>query len=274
MSWKKKRKKIRNTKHKVTLFVGLMFTAVLGLLIILCFKIFNQGDYYKIDSRVENLKNTTPIEGSGYKAVAWLKIQGTDIDLPIVHSDDLGEDFPVQLENFGWTLDSMEDNKYYNIIGHNIFNLSATPKIKSKYFHRFEQLMAFTYYDFAKDNEYIQLTVGEKDYVYKIFAVTMLDHLYMSYLPLTNHPKDYEIKLTKEVIEKKNIYKYDVDVNEDDKIISLSTCTRFYGPNEKTGFYIFGRLLRDGEKMDHYRVTKSDKYKDIEKKLKGDEKNE
>ena len=252
-----------------------MFTAVLGLLIILCFKIFNQGDYYKIDSRVEKLENKKPIENSGYKAIAWLKIQGTDIDLPIVHSENTSESFPVQLESFGWTPDSInKDTTYYRIVGHNIFNLSATPKIRSNTFHRFEQLMAFIYYDFAKDNEYIQLTVGEKDYIYKIFAVGLIDTEEMIYLPTNDNPKDYEVNLAKTVINKNNIYKYDVDVDKNDKIISLSTCTRFYGPNDSTSFYIFGRLLRDGEKVNHYKVTKSDKYKNIEKILKGDGQNE
>lgn len=273
---RKRKKQIKAIKYKVVIILGLMFLVVLGGLGISIYKYFyKQSNYYKVDSRVEQLKEEKPIDGSGYKSIAWLKVQGTDIDVPIVYSEDEDEDFPVQLENFGWTLNSINENStYYRIIGHNIFNLSASPKLKSKNFHRLEQLMSFVYYDFAKDNEYIQLTVGDKDYVFKIFAVMFVDVSDSHYLYLNDNPKDYELEFVNSLIKKNNLYKYDVDVNENDKLISLSTCTRLYGTTRNTGFYVFGRQLRDGEKKEHYKVTKTDKYKEVEKILKGDEVNE
>lgn len=277
MNSKKERKKqIQAIKYKVIVIIGLMFLVVLGGLGIGIYNyLYKQGNYYEINSRAEALKKEKPIENSGFKSIAWLKIQGTDIDLPIVYSDNPEEDFPVQLENFVWTPDSIsEDSTYYRIVGHNIFNLSAKPKIKSDTFHRFEGLMAFVYYDFAKKNEYIQLTIGEKDYIYKIFAVGFLNDDDSAYLPTNDSPNKHDIDLTKTIIKSNNLYKYDVDVKESDKLISLATCTRFYGVNSNTGFYVFGRLLRDDEKINHYNVTKSDKYKNVEKILKGDDVNE
>ena len=88
-----------------------------------------------------------------------------------------------------------------------------------------------------------------------------------------------EITLTsanfeEEVLKKSNFYDYDIDVNEKDKLISITTCTRFYGVNSDVEFYVVGRMLREGEKIEHYKVTKNSNYNDIEKKLKGDENNE
>ena len=276
MSWRKKKKEIRKIKHKARLIVCLMFAVVIGLVIFLVIRIINSNiSYYKIDSRIEEIKNEKPIENTGFRTIGWLKIQGTDIDLPVVYSDIRNESFPVQLESFAWARKKFDnESTYYDITGHNIFNLSSTPKIKSETFNRFEQLMAFVYYDFAKENEYIQLTVGDKDYVYKIFSTGFIDKGTTSFFPTTSDASKNEIKKLIEIFKENSLYKYDLDVNANDKIISLSTCTRFYGADANIEFYVVGRLLRDDEKINHYKVTKNKEYKKIEKKLKGDENNE
>lgn len=273
MSWRKKKKELRKIKHKAWLIVCLMFAVVIGLISFLTIRIINgYKKPYKSESRVEQLKKVKLNGETGYKPIAWLKVDGTNLDMPIVYTEKRGENFPVQLESFAWTIKKFDkDSTYYDIIGHNIFNLSAHPKLKSDTFDRFEELMSFVYYDFAKNNEYIQLTVGEKDYTYKIFAVGFIDKGTISFFPDNSNPSKSERKHLIEMIEDYNLYKYDVDVNANDKIISLSTCTRFYGANDNIEFFVFGRLLRDNENTSYYKVTKSNNYKKVEKKLKGDE---
>ena len=257
MSWRKKKKQINHVKHKVKLIIGLMFAVVIGLIILLGFKILNPGDYYKIESRVDNVKKLK-IEDSTYEAIGWLRIQGTDIDTPILYSEDSSADFPVEVENFVWTSNETKDfARQINISGHNIFNLSAKPKIKSQYFHRFEGLMAFMYYDFAKKNEYVQLTWGEKEYIYKIFFVGFIDSVDSLYFSRYDDASDEDVKLELDVLSESNFYKYDVDVNEKDKIITMTTCTRFYGDNSDVDFFVAGRMLREDEKVGHYKVTKN-----------------
>lgn len=273
MSWRKKKKEIGKIKHKARLIVCLMFTVVIGLFVLLVFKLINTGtNYYKVESRIEELKNEKPIENTSFRSIGWLKVQGTEIDLPIVYSDKQGEAFPVQLESFGWAKSKFNKNStFYDITGHNIFNLSATPKIKSSMFNRFEQLMAFIYYDFAKNNEYIQLTVDDEDYVFKIFAVSFIERGLTTFYNVEENASKAKKEEIIETLKEESIYKYDVDVNADDKIISLSTCTRFYGVDGDVEFYVAGRLVRDDENINHYRVIKDNKYEKIEKKLKGDE---
>ena len=276
MSWKKKKREIKKVKHKARLIICLMFAAVIGLVIFLTFRIIHfNTNYYKVDSRVEELKNEKPIENSSFKTIGWLKIQGTKIDLPIVYSDIKNEAFPVQLESFGWAKEKFDKNSnYYDITGHNIFNLSKTPKIESDLYKRFEQLMSFIYYDFAKENEYIQLTIDDEDYVFKIFSVGFVSGGVDSFFPDKNNMNEKETKKLINIFKDNSLYKYDIDVNANDKIISLSTCTRFYGTDSSKEFYVIGRLLRDGEKINHYEVTKNKDYKKVEKILKGDENNE
>lgn len=273
MSWKKKKKEINRAKHKVKLIIGLMFAVVLGLVIILGFKIINQDDYFKVESRIDELKKTEIYKDSKYEKIGWLRIQGTEVDVPVLYTDASDSNYPVELEGFVWTSNtSKEFKRQINISGHNIFNLSAKPKIKSNDFHRLEQLMAFMYYDFAKDNEYIQLTWDNKDYVFKIFSVGFINKTDASFIVSYEDATNEEIKTEENIIKKYSFYDYDVDVNENDKIITLTTCTRFYGVDSNVEFFVVGRLLRDNEKIRHYKVTKNSNYNEIEKKLKGDEK--
>lgn len=276
MSWRKKKREIGKVKHKAILIICLMFAVVIGLIVLLTIKIVNvSSKNYKVDSRVEKLKNTKPIENSSFKTIGWLKIEGTKVDLPIVYSDNENEDFPVQLESFVWARKKFDkDSTYYDITGHNIFNLSSNPKIKSDTFKRFEELMAFIYYDFAKENEYIQLTIGDKDYVYKIFSTSFIDKGVTSFFPTKSDANNDEIEQLEKIFKENSLYDYDVDVKANDKIISLSTCTRFYGVDANVEFYVAGRLLRDDEKIEHYKVTKNKKYDEVLKKLKGDGNNE
>ena len=70
-----------------------------------------------------------------------------------------------------------------------------------------------------------------------------------------------------------SIFKFDIDVNENDKIISLITCTRMYGPGNDIEFKVDARLVRNGELKTNYGVQKSDKYQEIDDIMKGGENN-
>ena len=274
MRKKKNNKKLENAKRIAYASIAISIIVILALLALLVKDLFAK-DYYKVDSRIDNVKNAKEIKNSNFKTIGWLKVQGTDIDVPIVYNNDLNEDFPVELEDFVWSENI--DEKFHDVIrinGHNIFNLSAKPKIKDKDFHRFEELMAFVYYDFAKENKYIQLTIDGKDYVYKIFFAGFVEEDNLEFLMKHDDFTKKQMKEYLKFFKDKNLYNYGIDVNETDKLISLSTCTRIFGADKNTDFYVLGRLLREDERINNYRVTKSDNYKKVEKVLKGDDDDE
>ena len=267
-----RKKKSKDMKNKLYLSIGAIAILLVVLLVLLGYRLFNQKDYYEVDSRINEVKEKGKIDDT-YSTAGWLKVQGTDIDIPVVYSENFEKEFPMELESFAWTRSG--DAKFHNIIkvtGHNLFNLSSKPKIKSKNFHRLDQLMAFVYYDFAKENKYIQYTVDGKDYVYKIFAAGFIDQGYYFSIQ-TDYPKDV-MKSTIDEAKKMSLYDYKVDVKENDNLISLSTCTRFFGQEDEKNFFVFGRMVREGEKINNYRVVKNDSYKKVEKILKGDDNDE
>lgn len=260
--------KLFNNRYFVVGCAVAFFAVVCGTF----FFIFNycRFDNFKVKSRVDNIAKDKASDVDGAKTIGWLRVQGTNIDYPVLYVpsislSDISSDFAWVEREF----DSLPNNLY--VSGHNIKNLSKNPEITDKDHNRFEQLLSFTYYDFIKDNQYIQFTFGGKDYVYKIFSVSY---------PLSTNRDAFNFEdfgeeemnkyLKKEIVN--SIYDMNVNVKSTDKIITLSTCTRMYGADRD--FRVSARLLREDEKIKLSKVEKTSLYEEIENIMKGDEVNE
>ncbi len=263
-------KKISKKVNNNTTNVLLLTVIVVIILMISSFYIIkelNIVNYYKLESRIDDLakaKKEDP-KDEEYVTEGWLKVQGTNIDYPVIYGPNY--DFSYKTDNFVWTEALYDDlNNITYISGHNILNLSINPTIADKDHTRFEQLMSFTYLDFVKDNKYIQYSLNGKEYIFKIFAVSYPDN---DDLDLFNE-KEYTSKEMKSYIKNaldESIYDFDIDVNEKDKVISLVTCTRMYGYDKS--FKVDARLVRNGEKITNYGVQENDNYKELENVMKG-----
>ena len=266
----------RKINIRLILLIVIAFLLMIFLLYMLYVKI-SAKEIYSIDSRVDKIKEEKKKDDSiYYKTIGWLKVQGTNIDTPIIGYDRLtiqNDDaygFSINKENYLWN--EINNEKLYNkvnIMGHNILNLSSHPDVGLKYFSRFDDLMAFIYYDFIKDNKYIQYTVDGKDYIYQIFSVNFD---YQENLDLYTYG-NYSKKNMKEYIDKvrkNSIYDFNVKVNDSDNIISLITCTRMYGADDQKEFIVNAKMVKNDKKLYNYKVSKNNNYKKIEKMLKGD----
>lgn len=253
---KTNKRKSKSKRWHILIPIGILLILIVGILVFCVSK--NKTTYYQVDSRVENVET---MHQDYEEVVGWLKVQGTNIDYPIIDFSTVSID---NLEyDFVWKNDGstkLQDKD--TIIGHNILNVSKDPLITNPNHVRFEQLMSFIYYDFAKDNEYIQYTIGEQDYLYKIYAVTFSD---------TDEEYEYEDLSDKEKkeeyikrVQENSLFDYDVDVNADDHLISLVTCTRMFGADHTdVKFKVEGRLIRKNEKADQYDVKTSEDYDEI-----------
>ena len=83
-----------------------------------------------------------------------------------------------------------------------------------------------------------------------------------------------ETKEFLDVLNKGNLFEHDVDVNTDDKFISIYTCTRFFGTDVSAVFTVTGRLLREDEKIELSSIKKTEKYDEILEIMKGGEEDE
>lgn len=271
MHKKKNKRKLKLNQRTKTLALAI------GLLICCCIVLVTlttmwkvPNNIFKVEDRQRKIKKEQKKDEDGIKTVAWLRVQGTMIDTPIVSYEE-GKDLSyLEKEDFLWT--EAKDTEYKNqikIMGHNILNLSATPEIGVSYFTKFEDLMAFTYEDFVQENKYIQYSIGDKEYIYKVFAV-LYDKSYNLDLYNTDDYSTDEMKDYIELVQSKSLYDFDIEVDASDDIISLVTCSRLYGVDQKRQFVVVGRLLRNGEKMTNYSFETTEKYEDIQKLMKGE----
>lgn len=254
MSTKRKSKKRR---MNIIAILGIIVIVLLIITILIFAFGRNKSEdkdtaYYEPESRYERAKSTI-IEGTQSKG--WIMVQGTNIDYPVV----LEMEKINNVKEYAWV-----SNDYYDgetrmaIYGHNIQNVSSTPLITDSSHKRFEQLMSFAYEDFAKENLYIQYSHDDVDELYKIYAIGFYDVDYGFSYDYTLQKENINTYI--ETVKNNSIYDYDVDVNNTDMLLSLITCTRFFGVNDLTTFKIDARKVRDGEKIEKYSVQSNKNY--------------
>lgn len=224
---------------------------------------------YSISDRTQTLAKKQKEDDTVF---GWLRVQGTNIDYPVVYSQTdkfINEEYDY---DYLWT-NSMSTtlNSRVLIWGHNIRNVSSKPLINEKKFNYFENLPSFLYYDFVKENKYIQYTINGENHLYKIYAVSMIDKDDFSsdeYMTKEDRKKYVEEAL------KESYFKFDTEVNSESKLITLATCTRFFG-NNAVIIRVDGVSVGEGDKIKNYKVEKNNKnYEKVEKIMKGDDKDE
>jgi sortase B len=103
----------------------------------------------------------------------------------------------------------------------------------------FESLMAYTYSDFVANNQYIYLTTNSGVHTFKVFAVCFTTDLNF-YINCNN----VNVASIASRAKSMSLFNFGVDVGASDKIITLSTCTRYFsgmGANQR--FIIMGKLV-------------------------------
>lgn len=188
--------------------------------------------------------------------VGWIKVQGTTINHPVVKSSDnnyyLRHNFYKNYERRGTafadyrnniTADGFDTNTI--IYGHNYLDSTM-----------FSDLEKYKDIEFYKANPIIDFNTIYHNYKWKIIAVFLTnadekdDNGYIfNYIYPFMYGENYSEYF--EEIATRSLYATGVDVNSDDKILSLSTCTRdmdIRGNGETNArCVVVARLVRDGE---------------------------
>lgn len=263
-----KKKKTKNTKKRSKKSFGLFITLLIVLLLLCFMKFIPSLASYKVDTRIDKLKTFTE-EHTDLDVAGWLKVQGTNIDYPILSTFDNIEYAEDGIQYLWENGDLSQLNRINYILGHNVMNLSSNPLITNKDHVRFEQLLSFTYPKFVEKNKYVQLTIGEEEYVFKIFSVSYPSANAKSFYN-DNYKDNEDVKQLIDESLENSIFDFDIDVNENDTIISLITCTRMFGLSDKRNFVVDARLVREGESTRNYKVTESKKFSQVKEKMKGD----
>lgn len=223
---------------------------------------------YEIEDRTNKIESFVSVDD--YKAMSWIRVQGTNIDMPVMFYDNVS-DVSNPTYDIAWSY--TEDNKLPDkttIFSHNVLNVSSNPLIGNKEHKRFEQLMAYIYIDFVKENKYIQYTINNKNYLFKIYSVSFQNANDLEYEKSSFSSKELRKYIQREI--EKSYFKFDIDVDENDDLLTLVTCTRFFGANKNYSFVVDARKVRTNEKNLNYRVTEKSNYKKIKKIMEGETK--
>ncbi len=171
----------------------------------------SNNEEYKIDFAKLKQKNSD--------AIAWIKVNGTDIDFPVVKGTDnsyyLTHNFDKEKNKAGWIFADYRNkfdgtDKNIIIYGHNMKNGSMFASLKD--------VIKEEWYN-SENNKYIALITENENCKYQVFSVyqTETEEYYLQ----TN------ISNFKEFVEKikgRSKKNFNVDIKETDSILTLSTC--------------------------------------------------
>lgn len=184
-------------------------------------------------AKIERLKEMNA------EAVGWINIPGTDIDYPVMQTQDneyyLTHDFNHEKSFAGCLFfesrisDTVSENMNTVVYGHNMEGGMM-----------FNKLTNYLDEDFFYENRYIYLDTNEGICVYEIFSVFkahMSDNYYYVFFDSQRDFVDfcYEMKY-------KSVFPVDeIEFEEGDQIITLSTCTN---ENQQERYAVQGKLIR------------------------------
>lgn len=200
---------------------------------------------FQIEKIDEGIKRNADTKG-------WLYIPNTVIDDAVLQGKDneyylrLTEDkqysiFGCYFADFRNKLGTRDDlSKNTIIYGHSDYKDNPDGKKFSQLFHYAKDI------EFVRNNPYIYFSTAEDDLVWQVFAV-FYTHVDFNYIQ--DNPSDPEFKKIISEAKARSEYIIDVPVDENDKILTLSTCTGLYNAANKDNYrmVVMAKLLPTNE---------------------------
>ena len=175
--------------------------------------------YYKNYAKVISVLKQTNSD-----TVGWLSVKNTNVNYPIVQSSNnsyyLNHDFTKKVNSMGWVFMDYRNNptnlsQNTIIYGHNV---SQTSKIM---FGSLKNVLEASWYK-NQSNHIVTFNTAKKDMNWRIFSIykvtTTNDYLYSDF---ANQQEFLEFV---DMIKERSIYDFNVDVKENEHILTLSTC--------------------------------------------------
>lgn len=161
------------------------------------------------------------------ETVGWIEIKGTNVNYPVVkHKDNsyyLTHSFDRSYNDAGWIFLDYRNN--LNELLKNTI-IYAHGRIDGSMFGSLKFLLNDDYY---KNREHkVYLYTPEKDYVFEVFSFYVIETT-NDYLKVDFNSSGDFLDFTN-TLKKRSNYNFNIDILENDKIITLSTC---YNNHEK-----------------------------------------
>lgn len=182
----------------------------------------------------QNIKSEEKKEEKGYEVdfktlkqvnsdtVGFIKVNGTQIEYPIVKTTNneyyLKHNFDKKYNAAGWIFADYQNkfdgsDKNIVIYGHNRKNGTMFSSLKN--------ILNKDWYE-NDDNLKINLIIEKESLIYEVFSVYQIKK--ETYYIQTNFKNDITYLNFIETLKKRSIKKFNIDVTEQDQILTLSTC--------------------------------------------------
>ena len=218
----------------------------------------------------------SPVLKQNDDLVGWIKVPNTKINHPVVQSGSndyyLNHNFEKEYDYRGaifmdYRNDAINLDSNTIIYGHNAYDTTM-----------FSQLVQYEDVDFYKKSPIIEFNTLDANYKWKIYGVFITnataseDNGYIfNYIYPYMDGENFDGFI--EEVNKRRLYTTDVDINDDDKMLVLSTCVRTLDLKNKYGkttyradarLVVIARMVRDGESVEvnveNAKVNKNPKY--------------
>lgn len=217
---------------------------LISIIAVCAYKIYDKSaEYKKADESYAQIRlekeneNNNNLYNKYEDYRGWIKVDNTNIDYPIVQGKDnsfyLDKDINKNYVSSGSIFMNYLNNGFNDentiLFGHHMRNKTM-----------FAQLEKYKEKEFFQNDNDIKIEVeNDKVLTYKVFSVYVTDDN-DNYIK-TNFDNKSEYKEFLDKIKNKSIYKSDINVDENDKIITLSTCSYEF---DDARMVVHGKLLK------------------------------
>lgn len=182
-------------------------------------------DYIKMNLIDVNFDELKTINSD---TVGWLKVEGTNINYPFVQTSDnayyLKRDFKQKYSNAGWVFMDYR-NKLSNLDRNTI--IYAHGRVDGTMFGSLKNIFSSNWYQ-NKNNYIVKMSNEYNNSMWQVFSVYIIPET-SDYLKI-DFKDDYEYIEFLYMLQGRSEYEFDVELNKEDKILTLSTC---YKENER-----------------------------------------
>ena len=177
---------------------------------------------YAVIDNIENMEiNFDSLEKENSDIVAWIKVEGTEVNYPVVQTSDnnyyLTHSFDKSLNKAGWIFADCSnkfDGSDKNIVlyGHN--------RRDGSMFSSLRNILKADWYN-NKTNRNVTLITKDEKLKYEVFSVYQVEN--EEYYLTTNFTKQ-SFKEYLQLVKNRSIIDFEVSLNENDELLTLSTC--------------------------------------------------
>ena len=170
----------------------------------------------------------TELKEKNKDTVAWIQVNGTNINYPVVQTKDnsyyLTHSFDKKYTDAGWVFMDYRNN-YKNFDKNTI--IYAHARKDRTMFGSLKNILTNDWYK-NKDNHIIKLSTESENTLWQVFSVYHIET--ETYYITTNFDNNEKYKNFINTLKNRSALKFNANVSENDKILTLSTC---YNKKEK-----------------------------------------